>query len=183
MPGKTEKLVEVVGRRKRRKWRKMDMAIEVNAIEKKPRRILPGKITVDSGAGESVWPVEMIGVGKVEGEKPDMKVGFVAANGTKMQNYGRTKVGFVTLGEDDEGKSRSLRFHVTDVKKPLAAVSRIVDKGNRVSFGPKEEDNFIMNIERGERIVMTRERGTYVLQVGFMIEDDADGDLGFPRQE
>ena len=37
-------------------------------------------------------------------------------------------------------------FQVCDVKRALAAVSRITAKGNRVSFGPDEGDNFIQNV-------------------------------------
>ena len=46
----------------------------------------------------------------------------------------------------------SLGFQVADVKKPLIAVKRIVEKGNRVAFGPNEEDNYIMNIKSGDKI-------------------------------
>ena len=61
-----------------------------------------------------------------------------------------------------------MNFHVTDVKKPLGAVCRIAEKGNYVCFGPESKDNNIMNIETNEKIMMKRERGTYVLDVEFM---------------
>ncbi len=39
----------------------------------------------------------------------------------------------------------SARVKVADVKKPLLSVKRIVEKGNKVSFGPGIEDNYIVH--------------------------------------
>ena len=86
----------------------------------------------------------------------------ILGRGTLFQNFGKTKIEF-----ENDGKARSMGFHVTEVKKPLAAVSRIIDKGNKVQFGPKDEDNFIENIRTGERILMRRENGTFAIEVDF----------------
>ena len=62
----------------------------------------------------------------------------------------------------------SLKFEVADVKKPLIAVKRICEKGNRVSFGPKEEDNFIQNKDTGDKILMRPSgKGSYLMDVSF----------------
>lgn len=37
-----------------------------------------------------------------------------------------------------------MRFQVSDVTKPLASVARIVEQGNIVHIGPRNEDCFIM---------------------------------------
>ena len=94
-----------------------------------------GKITVDSGAAESVWP---------EGLMPEIQtkpsvgsqtgVTYVAANGNRMPNLGEKKVHFKTK----DGLNFSITFQVTKVKKPLAAVSKITQKGNWIRFGPSE---------------------------------------------
>jgi hypothetical protein len=63
-----------------------------------------------------------------------------------------------------------MKFQVTEVKKALAAVWRIAEKGNYVRFGPKEEDCFIQNIETNKKIWMTRKGGSYVLKVEFMVK-------------
>ena len=61
-----------------------------------------------------------------------------------------------------------LRFEVADVKKPLIAVKRICEKGNRVCFGPKEEDNFIENKDSGDKILMRKNGlGSYLMDVSF----------------
>ena len=131
---------------------------EINNVGKEEKS---RKITIDSGAEESVYPVSMCSEDDiVETDASKRGYGFVAANGTKMKNYGAVKIKF-----HNEGKDRAMNFHVTDVKKPLGAVCRIADKGNRVCFGPGPEDNYILNIESGEKIRMQRERGTYVIEM------------------
>jgi hypothetical protein len=92
-----------------------------------------------------------------------------------MRNYGALKVDF-----DKEGRSMSMNFHATTVKKPLAAVCRITECGNRVCFGPKPEDNYILNIETKEKLFLKRERGTYVLEID---EKDLNKDSVFTRRE
>ncbi len=62
------------------------------------------------------------------------------------------------VGRDATGMS--LGFRVSDVQKPLAAVWRIVDKGNVVQFGPREEDNFIQNIMTKKKIPLVRKGGS-----------------------
>ena len=63
-----------------------------------------------------------------------------------------------------------MEFQVAEVKKPLAAVWRICEKGNRVCFGPGEQDNFVENLKNGENMFMKRVGGSYVLEVDF-VED------------
>ena len=49
------------------------------------------------------------------------------------------------------GRSRSiaLNFQVADVRKPLLAACRAVEKGNEGKFGPREEGNYIRNPKTG----------------------------------
>ena len=50
-----------------------------------------GTITLDSGAGVSVWPKDMTDYAtEILPKKPNLKM--VAANGTPIENYGRAKV-------------------------------------------------------------------------------------------
>ena len=65
-----------------------------------------------------------------------------------------------------------MEFQVSEVKKPLAAGWRIAEKGNRVCFGPGEKDNFVENIESGEKMYLRRVGGSYVLDVDFVSERD-----------
>ena len=56
-------------------------------------------------------------------------------------------------------------FEVCDVRRPLAAVSRMTSKGNRVVFGPGEEDNYIQHVESGKKIKMRKKGGAYAVDV------------------
>jgi hypothetical protein len=146
--------------------------LEINNVGKGAKR---GKITIDSGAEESVYPMSMCDKEDlVETDASRRGLGFVAANGSKMKNYGAVKVKF-----QNEGRNRAMNFHVTDVQKPLGAVCRIADKGNYVCFGPGAGDNYILNIESGEKIWMKRERGTYVIEADYEVGDE---ESVFPRR-
>ena len=45
---------------------------------------------------------------------------------------------------------------------------RIAEKGNVVQFGPREADNFIMNVESKEKVLLRRKGGSYVLDAEFV---------------
>ena len=70
-----------------------------------------------------------------------------------------------------DGKVKGMNFEVTDCKKPLASVAKIVDKGNRVVFD--EDESYIYNKKTGEKIMLERERGTFVMLVEFEVDDKA----------
>ena len=96
-----------------------------------------GQITIDSGAAESVMPKNFLpglAIEPASGMKGQAK--YVAANGSRMGNYGQKKVPFRTnMG----GSKQAITFQVTDVTKPLAAVSRIVEKGNVCSLARRRK--------------------------------------------
>ena len=58
-----------------------------------------------------------------------------------------------------------LIFQVSDVRKPLAAVWRICQKGNRVCFGPDEEDNYIENKGTKKKVMLRQKGGSYIMKV------------------
>ena len=121
-----------------------------------------GKITVDSGAAESVWP---------EGLMPEIQikpsvgsqtgVTYIAANENRMPNLGEKKVHFKTK----DGLNSSITFQVTKVK---AAVSKITEKGNWVCFGPSEA--YIQNVATGKKTNLELHNGTYSLDVEYFNE-------------
>ena len=62
----------------------------------------------------------------------------------------------------------ALTFQVAEVKKPLISVKRITEKGNQVCFGPGKDDNFILNVETGDNVLLRKNgRGSYLLDVVF----------------
>ena len=129
------------------------------------------EITIDSGAGKNVWPRERREGGKIT--PMTRRVRLTAANGQEMKVDGEKAIRF---GAD--GKQCSMKFLVTEVKKPLAAVSSIVDEGNIVVFGPGPSGSFIQNCTTGEKIIMQRKQGTYVMKVDFASGDRRQASAG-----
>ena len=93
-------------------------------------------------------------------------VKYVAANGGKMENIGEKKVKFKRAGSK---AVYSITFQVTDVSKPLASVSRILDKGNAVIFS--KSGSYILNEVSGEKIPIVDGKGTFGIDVEFLEPD------------
>jgi hypothetical protein len=132
-----------------------------------------GKITIDSGAAESVMPKDML-----PNEPKRSGVRYVAANGARMENQGEKKVRFKKGGAD---MMNNIVFQVTDVGKPLAAVSKILDKGNTVVFSRVPGGSYIRNDKTGEKTEIKEERGTFVLEVDYY-QPDNGAESVFTRQ-
>ena len=93
-----------------------------------------------------------------------------------MGHYGEKCITFTHDG--DGGKEVvGLKFQVTDVRKPLLAVRRLVERGSVVSFGAKDEDCYIFNPDTNVRIPTTRKGGSFVIKARFM----KSGLSGFAR--
>ena len=138
-----------------------------------------GEIAVDSAADESCWPK---GLGDAFHMKPRTRnIILKTANGGEMAHYGEKDITFKTGKSDDVV---GLKFQVTDVKKPLLAVRRLVEKGNVVSFGPEPDQNFIRNIATGRKIEMEKKGGAFVIKAHFMkeIAGGSKIEAGFTRQ-
>ena len=119
------------------------------------------KIAIDSAAAESVCPPEWAEEFKVTPCVPGQEQSFVNASGGSIQHYGEKKVALLTPGAD---RLIGMPFQACDVKRPLAAVRRICEKGNIVQFGPNSDDNFIMNVMSREKIWLKQERGQYIME-------------------
>jgi hypothetical protein len=122
-------------------------SVDIGAVEKTALK----HITIDSGAGVSVWPAHWRCPGQaVQGQRMRLE----AANGTEIQQYGRKKIAFEI---NDTKRPCAMDFVVTDVTKPLAAVSAIVEAGNTVVFS--KAGSYIENTASGERIRLKCEKG------------------------
>ena len=73
------------------------------------------------------------------------------------------QVGEATLNFSRGGKRCAMKFLDADVKRPLAAVSAIVDEGNTVVFSARGA--YIENDATKERMPMTRKNGVFVLEL------------------
>jgi hypothetical protein len=135
-------------------WNVGAVEVDVNAINKK--EVL--QITLDSGAGASCWPVELL---KEVPMKPRQKgVKFKAANGTELMYHGRKDIKFKPCG----GRaSCNMEFHVADSTKPLASAMAVVKAGNKVVLD--EKGSYILNKHTGERIDLKEVGGTFIFEV------------------
>ena len=118
-------------------------------------------ITVDSGAEESVAdPDNFPGFGVVPHPRP---IFYQSASGEPICNRGTQEIAMVTK----EGSLRGMKFQsASKIKKPLAAVKRIVEAGHAVVFAPPEfGGSFILNMLTGEENEMRDDDGNYVLDV------------------
>ena len=144
-----------------------------------------GMLDIDGGerpigeVAKVVMPKDMLPCQvAVEGVAKKSGVKYVTANGARVDNYGEKNVRF--RGEGIKG-TNSITFQVTDVGKPLEAVSKILDKGNFVVFSRSQGGSYIVNDVSGERIPSKEEKGTFVLDVEFL-QERTQSNLDFARQ-
>ena len=117
-------------------------------------------VCVDSGAVESVCPIEAFPSYKtVKTEKTGAT--YRAPGGHKLHNVGEIKPHFKS-----GGVSGCRAFQATtDVRKPLAAASRITAKGNRIVLEDEASESYIENKASGVRIPLKLENGVYMMEM------------------
>ena len=78
-----------------------------------------------------------------------------------MVNVGQKEPQFTT-----NGIQTSMTFQETsNVKKPLAAASRIIEKGSRIVLDGEGCDSYIEHKGSGKRIPLTIENGIYMMEM------------------
>ena len=88
-----------------------------------------GDIIIGSAADESCWPV---GQGDAyPTKKSTRQLKLRTANGGEMVHYGEKEIMIKYKGSEAKDPI-GLKFQVTDVRKPLLAVWRLVERGNVV---------------------------------------------------
>ena len=116
------------------------------------------EVTVDSAAEESVCPANW---GEQFGLKPVTKqqeMSFVNASGGRIHHYGSRKVVVQSVSGN-----LAMNFQVTDVRKPLLAVSRLLEQGNIVQFGPRPGNSYIQNVAGGQKLQLERRGNSWVI--------------------
>ena len=115
------------------------------------------EITVDSGAAESVAPETWHQEFPLLQTDRAHPAGFASATGQSMPHRGERQVHLLT----GNGSPSAMRFQVTNVRKPLAAVSRIIQAGHRAVFDA--DGNYLQNTSTGEIIPLREKDGLFVL--------------------
>ena len=118
------------------------------------------RITVDSGAAESVIPVDEIrNYAKIPHSCDEY---FQTASGEAIRNEGEQRIPVVT----PSGQLKGMTFQACDVTKPLASVKRMMDAGHAVIFAPDElGGSFILNLATGDDEALIEEDGNYFMDV------------------
>ena len=134
-----------------------------------------GEITVDSAADDSCWPQDLGGAFELRPSKRNIRL--LTASGADMKHFGEKDV---TFRDAESGGVLGMTFQVTEVRKALAAVWGLVEKGNVVQLGPSEHHNSILNPATRKKIKMHRKGGSYILRVEFANWAQSDASV-FPR--
>ena len=78
-----------------------------------------------------------------------------------MVNVGEKQPEFMTNGID-----AWMAFQATTkVQKPLAAATRITEKGNRIILDDEDSESFILNKKTGTKIPLVIENGVYMMEM------------------
>ena len=124
-----------------------------------------GDIIVDSAADESCWPVGQGDAYKTRQTAKELKLR--TASGGDMKHYGEKLITFKYKGGEAKDPV-GLKFQVTDVKKPLLAVRRLVEKGNVVMLSNVEGESYIYNKEAKMKIPVVKKGGSFVIEAEFV---------------
>ena len=81
--------------------------------------------------------------------------------GHALVNVGEKRPAFKTNGVD-----AWMTFQATTkVQKPLAAATRITEKGNRIVLDDAGSESYILNKKTGQKIPLSIENGVYMMQM------------------
>jgi hypothetical protein len=117
-------------------------------------------VCLDSGAGESVCPVDAFPSYATK-KTPKTGTTYRAAGGQELKNVGEKRPTFRS-----GGVACSMAFQATtDVKKPLAAAAQLAAKGNRIILDDAESESYIENKKTGARIPLKIENGVYMMEM------------------
>ena len=104
--------------------------------------------TLDSGAIDWVTPKSTATKHTIkESRLSKAGMGYKAANGTSIKNYGQTEIRSL----NENWQSVGVIMQVADVKKTLAAAIKICQAGNRIVLDVEEGQSFIQNKGSGEK--------------------------------
>ena len=88
--------------------------------------------------------------------KSEKEEGWEKAQSRKMKRVKRREWKKLDIcnveGEEGGASTIKVDFQVAAVKKPLMSVKRICENGNRVCFGPNNEDNYVVNATTNKKV-------------------------------
>ena len=149
--------------------------------KKRLRKAGSGKITIDSGAGESVCPISLVPEEPIH-ETSKNGACYKVACGQTLINQGEKRIKF--RAGQHIGK---LHFQaIAEVKNPLASAAKIANKGNLIVLDEDGGESYIYNKATKKSIPIHQENNVYVLDVSYMSEIDSaskSAEVPFRRPE
>ena len=135
---------------------------------------LKRRITMDSGAGNSVMPRRMVikkdEIRESEGSKNGIH--YVAANNGRIPNEGEYDLKFNTV----EGHEQWLTFQIAEVNKALCSISSLVDEGYKIVFDKNtktdQDTSYMIHKETGVITRFRRARNVWVLDAFVDVENN-----------
>ena len=128
---------------------------------------LPKPLVVDSGAGETVMPVDWLTSHPLTESDGSRANDFnTTADGSKVYNEGQRKLDVCTL---DGQQRRSITFQVARVKK-VSGISKSNGEEREQAFffdqdSSGKDTSYIQNQRTNEKIWLRQENGVYVLDL------------------
>jgi hypothetical protein len=114
-------------------------------------------VQVDSGAVDSVAPPGIAAAfSTMKTKMSEAGIGFVAANGSKIANFGEKQV----AGWTDEGDQVNMRLTVADVNKVLGSVHRMNLGGNKIVLNGNKS---YMEGRNGKRTKIHYKGGQFIM--------------------
>jgi hypothetical protein len=141
---------------------------KVQSVDDEPEEEVPIGGVWMIGAVEAAW--EGAGVDddwKVVGRKGSLKK--TRANPTEQ-----VMIAEVEANEKEWTRASGMMFHVANVAKPLASAAKVCEAGNRIVMDPEPGKSYVENVLTGERMLLKKERGTFVFEVEYL----DDGETG-----
>ncbi len=115
---------------------------------------------VDSGAIDTVGPNEIARPFEVKEPAVSRRgVGFVAASGSKIKNYGDKRI----IGHTEDGEGVSLRIQRAGVKKVLGSVRKMIMGGIVVALDG--DRIYVQKKETSKKTRINYEQGQYVMRI------------------
>jgi hypothetical protein len=148
--------------------RSTECPTKVQSVDDEPEEEVPIGGVWMIGAVEATW--DGAGVDddwKVVGRKGSLKK-------TRASSTEQVMIAEVETDQKEWTRASGMMFHVADVAKPLASAVKVCEAGNRIVMDPEPGQSYVENVLTGERMMLKKERGTFVFEVEYL----DDGETG-----
>lgn len=94
--------------------------------------------------------------------------GFLGEDGEDGREEGAGKKKTVFVNNVGKKEKCRMQFHMTDAKRMLASVSKMLESGNDVHFSDK--GSYVENTETGKKVALKKEGNVFIMEVWFLVD-------------